>query len=48
MIVLLEGGANDTDLEKSGQDLPPAVPSATCWVPEQPNEVVSEGPSGKP
>lgn len=33
-------------LEKSCQDLPPAVPSVTCWVPEQPNEVVSEGPSG--
>ena len=32
--------------EKSGQDLPPAVPSVTFWVPEQPKEVVSEGPSG--
>lgn len=29
-----------------GLDEPPAVPSCTWVVPEQPNEVVSEGPSG--
>ena len=31
-----------------GWDEPPAVPSATWVVPAQPNEVVSELPSGKP
>lgn len=33
---------------KKGLNEPPAVPSATWVVPEQPKEVVSEGPSGKP
>lgn len=33
---------------QKGLDEPPAVPSATWVVPEQPKEVVSEGPSGKP
>ena len=45
-----KGKAFLVEEEERGKGLnePPAVPSATWVVPEQPKEVVSEGPSGKP
>lgn len=53
---LLEGEGKGINIQlwgtrgggEGGGDEPPAVPSVTLVLPEQPNEVVSELPSGKP